>query len=56
MCRADVSLRTYFWKDGPTSRVYGDHECVNWKALNEWAGERRVDLENEDDDFSNVLH
>lgn len=45
MCRGDTTLATFRWIDGlPYSRVYSDHECVNWQLLNGWARERMVDM------------
>lgn len=46
MCRGDTTLGTLFWReDGmPTSRVYTDNECVDWKALDHWARQRMVDM------------
>ena len=45
MCRGDTTLATFRWKDGlPYSRVYSDHECVNWELLDKWARERMVDM------------
>ena len=47
MCRGDTSLATMFWRDGlPTSRVYSEHECVNWEALDTWARDKMVDMHN----------
>ncbi|KAI1409257.1 hypothetical protein F5Y13DRAFT_182154 [Hypoxylon sp. FL1857] len=51
MCRGDTTLGTFFWRDGvPTSRVYTDNECVNWYALDHWARQRKVDM----DDYSQL--
>ncbi|KAF2260274.1 hypothetical protein CC78DRAFT_501936 [Lojkania enalia] len=46
MCRGDVTLGTYFWReDGfPTSQVYTDNECIDWRALDTWARKRMVDM------------
>lgn len=45
MCRGDVTLGTFFWRDGvPTSRVYTDHECIDWQALDVWARKRMVKM------------
>ncbi|KAL4865662.1 hypothetical protein BDV12DRAFT_174323 [Aspergillus spectabilis] len=45
MCRGDTTLATFRWVDGlPYSRVYSDHECVNWEAIDKWARERMVDM------------
>ncbi|KAE8134697.1 hypothetical protein BDV38DRAFT_285646 [Aspergillus pseudotamarii] len=45
MCRGDTTLATFRWVDGlPYSRVYSDHECVNWEALDQWARSRMVDM------------
>ncbi|KAL4994490.1 hypothetical protein BDV10DRAFT_151154 [Aspergillus recurvatus] len=45
MCRGDTTLSTFRWKDGlPHSRVYSDHECVNWAVLDGWARGRMVDM------------
>jgi hypothetical protein len=45
MCRGDTTLATFRWKDGlPYSRVYSDHECVDWEALDDWARGRMVDM------------
>jgi Mycotoxin biosynthesis protein UstYa len=43
MCRGDVTLSTFEWLEGlPFSRVYSDHQCVNWKKLDNWARGRMV--------------
>lgn len=45
ICRGDTTLATFRWVDGlPYSRVYSDHECVNWGALDQWARSRMVDM------------
>ena len=45
ICHADVSLNTFFWHNHrPTSRPYSYHECAQWKLLEDWASERRVDV------------
>ena len=47
MCHADISLFTLQWsRDSlmPRADFSGEHECRNWDAINEWAGERRTDL------------
>jgi hypothetical protein len=45
ICRGDVTMSTFFWKEGiPASRVYDDHECVNFDTLDSWARERMVDM------------
>jgi hypothetical protein len=45
VCRGDVTMSTFFWKEGmPASRVYDDHECVNFDTLDSWARERMVDM------------
>jgi hypothetical protein len=47
MCRGDVTLGTFYWRDTdgyPTSRVYTDNECVDWQALDTWARKRMVDM------------
>lgn len=45
MCRGDMTLATFFWRDElPYSRVYSDHECVDWEALDRWARSRMVDM------------
>jgi hypothetical protein len=45
MCRGDVTLGTFFWRDGvPTSRVYTDNECIDWQALDVWARKRMVKM------------
>ncbi|KAJ5245945.1 hypothetical protein N7468_000928 [Penicillium chermesinum] len=49
MCRGDTTLTTFFWKNEiPYSRVYSDHECVNWEALDTWARSRMVDMSSYD--------
>ncbi|KGO69687.1 Protein of unknown function DUF3328 [Penicillium italicum] len=46
MCHGDVGLITFQWS--PTSRIpvanATTHECVNWKAIDEWTKERTVDM------------
>lgn len=47
MCKADFSLLTYDWipnyrKPWPNFKM--DHECVDWKAFDDWAGERSFSL------------
>lgn len=49
MCHPDISLVTHHWimtDEGwkPTNEDSAPHECVNWDALNDWAGGRVVDL------------
>ncbi|MCJ1240118.1 hypothetical protein MMC14_008118 [Varicellaria rhodocarpa] len=46
MCRGDPTLATFSWVNGTIlkSRVYSDHECVDWKKLEGWATSRMVDL------------
>ncbi|CAD6576148.1 MAG: hypothetical protein ASARMPRED_007619 [Alectoria sarmentosa] len=47
MCHADISLFTLQWsRDSlmPRADFSGEHECRNWGAINERAGERRIDL------------
>ncbi len=47
MCRGDATLASMFWRDGlPTSRVYSEHECVDWEALDVWARANTVDARN----------
>jgi hypothetical protein len=49
MCRGDTTLSTFRWEEGlPFSRVYSDHECVNWASLDKWARSRMVDMSNYD--------
>ncbi|KAJ5639011.1 uncharacterized protein N7484_006873 [Penicillium longicatenatum] len=49
MCRGDTTLSTFRWEeDLPFSRVYSDHECVNWASLDKWARSRMVDMSNYD--------
>ncbi|KAL4943309.1 hypothetical protein BDV06DRAFT_211162 [Aspergillus oleicola] len=45
MCRGDTTLSTFRWGDNglPYSRVYSDHECLDWGVLDGWA-RRMVDL------------
>ncbi|KAL5086659.1 hypothetical protein Trisim1_008744 [Trichoderma cf. simile WF8] len=44
ICRGDVTLSTFQWLEGkPFSRVYSDHECVNFEKLDTWARSRMVD-------------
>lgn len=50
MCRADSTLATFFWRDGvPTSRVYADHECVDWNVFDKWARSRMLVLKDMND-------
>lgn len=46
MCRGDITLGTFFYRqDGYiTSRVYTDHECIDWHALDSWARKRMVNM------------
>jgi hypothetical protein len=45
MCRGDVSVGTFQWAEGkPFSRVWSDHECINWDRLDTWARTRMFDL------------
>jgi hypothetical protein len=46
MCRADISLFTLQWSEDslhPRADFSQEHECVDFEAIFEWAGERRVD-------------
>jgi Mycotoxin biosynthesis protein UstYa len=43
MCRADMALSTFYWNTTstfPASRVYSDHECVDWERLDAWSRSR----------------
>ena len=47
MCQADVSIMTFRWSDErpiPVADLWSSHECVNWDIVEQWAGERRVNL------------
>lgn len=49
MCHPDISLVTHHWitsDEGwkPSNKDQAPHECMNWDALNEWAGQRVLDL------------
>ncbi|BCS02759.1 oxidase ustYa family protein [Aspergillus luchuensis] len=45
ICRGDTTLSTFQWLGGlPYSRVYSDHECVNWATLDGWARGRMVNM------------
>ena len=45
MCRADMSLATFYWRDGkPVSRVESERECVNWEIIDKWARDQMVDV------------
>lgn len=49
MCRGDVALATFQWAEGkPFSRVWSDHECVDWEHFDTWARTRMLDM----DDYS----
>ena len=53
MCRGDTALGTFRWVDDlPYSRVYSDHECVDWQRLDTWARGRMVNMS----DYSQFLH
>ncbi|KAL8765967.1 MAG: hypothetical protein Q9209_007114 [Squamulea sp. 1 TL-2023] len=53
ICRGDTALGTFMWKDGlPYSRVYSDHECVDWDRLDKWARGRMVDMS----DYGRLAH
>ena len=53
MCRGDTALGTFRWVDDlPYSRVYSDHECVDWQRLDAWARGRMVNMS----DYSQFLH
>ncbi|KAK0613276.1 hypothetical protein B0T14DRAFT_556935 [Immersiella caudata] len=46
MCRADISLFTLQWSEDnlhPRADFSQEHECVDFQAVFEWAGKRRVD-------------
>jgi hypothetical protein len=46
MCRADISLFTLQWSEEnlhPRADFSQEHECVDFAAINAWAGARRVD-------------
>ena len=46
MCRADISLFTLQWSEDsqyPRADFSQEHECVNFDAIFQWAGDRRVD-------------
>lgn len=45
MCHGDVSIQTYEWIDDyrwPWPRFHTEHECRNWDAITEWAGQRYI--------------
>ncbi|KAJ4297957.1 hypothetical protein N0V90_005856 [Kalmusia sp. IMI 367209] len=45
LCRADVSLFTLQWSENstaPRADFSHEHQCVDWEALDAWAGERAV--------------
>jgi hypothetical protein len=45
MCHGDVSIQTYEWIDDyrwPWPRFHTEHECRNWEAITEWAGQRYI--------------
>jgi len=45
MCKGDVTLGTFEWAQGkPFSRVYSDHECVDWPRFDRWARSRMMDM------------
>ncbi|KAK5997739.1 Transacylase cctO-like protein [Cladobotryum mycophilum] len=46
MCHGDIAVQTFGWRDDyrwpwPNFRV--DHECRNWDAIMEWAGDNYVE-------------
>jgi len=47
MCQSDTTLLPYQWINGVRTPVLNfgrPHECVNFEAVNEWAGDRAVDV------------
>ena len=47
MCKADVTIMTFHWEEGfdmPVSSRWSSHECVNWEIVEDWTGQRRLDL------------
>lgn len=47
MCQADFSIITYDWLPNyrrPWANFKVDGECMNWEALDSWAGERFFSL------------
>lgn len=53
MCRGDTALGTFTWVDDlPYSRVYSDHECLDWQRLDTWARGRMVNMS----DLTQFLH
>ncbi|KAE9980783.1 hypothetical protein EG328_012031 [Venturia inaequalis] len=48
LCHGDTSLFTVRWSEGsriPRADFSNEHTCVDWDALNSWAGERSVPQE-----------
>ena len=46
MCRGDMTLSTFFWNQTfATSRVYSDHECVDWERQDAWARTRMLNIQ-----------
>lgn len=47
MCSANPSLITYNWREdmsGPEPQFLAKRECVNWEKLDSWAGDRMVNV------------
>lgn len=48
MCQGDSSLMTMKWGKSqpiPVANTSSPHECVDWAALNDWAGKRWVNVD-----------
>jgi Mycotoxin biosynthesis protein UstYa len=47
MCHSDITLLPYQWINSDIAPVLNfgrAHECVNWELVNNWAGDRLVDI------------
>jgi hypothetical protein len=47
MCQSDITLLPYQWINSERAPVLNfgrPHECVNFEAVNKWAGDRLVDI------------
>ena len=55
MCNADLAMMGFRWVDDslePKPNFRGQHECVNWESIEEWASERSFNP----DDQANLRH
>ncbi|PQE26935.1 tat pathway signal sequence protein [Rutstroemia sp. NJR-2017a BVV2] len=55
MCNADTAMMGFRWVNDslePKPNFRGQHECVNWERIEEWASERSFNP----DDQANLRH